>query len=175
MNAVIAVVNVASQATDAIQKIVTSISGIVQQVSQDNTPDNRKEALQNEANSLVEGLKKAVNSAAPDGTKPLAGDSVRFKIEERIGKALDVLLPDHSKDAFGIGTINFSTKESIIQTQTSVATAQKQIEELRQAVVKTTQDVKARVDEIDVASQNQEASQSSVRDLDLAIQLSIDA
>jgi flagellin-like hook-associated protein FlgL len=171
LNDLINVVNIAAQATTDIEGIVKSISGIVEQATNPELPDHRRATLEREGNALVDELKKAVNTTTPSGLKPLAGDKVRLEVEEKLGKTLEFILPDHSKDSFGISKISFSAKDSIIQTQTSIQTAREQIEKLRKAVDETKDVIQEKVTEVEVAFQNKEASESSIRDLDEALRV----
>lgn len=170
-NQVIEAVNVASEATDEIDKLVKSIGGIVQQVSQGDVPDTHKQILEKEANDLVGEIKRQAQASTSSGIKPLAGDKIRVEVEQRIGKALDVILPTDANNAFGIGTIKFSRKEAIIQTQTNIATAEQRVEDLRKKVSDVRDQVTSVVTSLDVALQNAEASQASVRDVDAALKL----
>ncbi len=171
LNSAIGAVNVASEATGEIEKIVKSLSGIVDQADDNSTPDNRRVALEKEANQLLDELKRALTTSSPSGLKPLAGDKVRVEVEEKYGKSLDLLLPDHSSDSFGLSLISFSPKESILQTKTKVETARRQIEALREAVDKSKDAVTSVVARVEVAFQNSEASKTTIRDVDAALKL----
>ena len=78
-------------------------------------------------------------------------------------------MPDDAKNAFGIGPIQLSTKYAILQTRQTVREAIGRIEALQQSVSATKQQVSKSVAEIEVALANQEASASSVRDVDKAL------
>ncbi len=175
LNKIIAVVNVASEAATKIGTIVQSLGGIAEQASDPSQPPHRREALVKEADQLVTELQSTMQTKAPDGSRPLAGDKIRVEIEEKLGKALDLLLPDHSKDSLGLKTLNLTTKESIIQTKTVIETAKRQIEELHRSIEASRGQVQDLVDRADVAAQNNEAAQSSVRNLDAALTLAGDA
>ena len=79
----------------------------------------------------MDEIKRAAGAQATNGVRPLAGDQIRLEVEAKIGKTLDVILPDDAKSAFGLNSLSFSTKESIISTITSVEKAQQQIEKLK--------------------------------------------
>lgn len=169
LNDVINVTNVAKVTTSQIDKMVQSISGIIKQVSKEEIPQQRRIALEKEANQLVEEIRKAAETKASNGLKPLAGDKIRLEVEEKIGKTLDVILPDDAKNAFGIASINFSTKDSIIATIASVQSAQESILKLKDAVESANKNISSAAATIDVALQNNEASEVSIRDLDQAL------
>lgn len=171
VNRAITASNIAKQGTEQINDIVGSISGIVELAEKASITPERKSVLQREANNLLEEIRKVANTASPDGIKPLAGDKIRLEVEEDLGKALDRILPDSAKDSFGIGQIDFSTKETIINTRTKIKRAEEQINKLRAAVDDTSSEVRRAADRIDVAIQNSDASQASVRDVDQAIKL----
>ncbi|NDC37351.1 MAG: hypothetical protein EBZ48_04790 [Proteobacteria bacterium] len=170
-NELIHSINLAAEATDAIGSMVKSIYGIVQQVSSDALPANRVSKLEEEANSLVDAIKTKVASAAHQHTNPLLGDPIRLEVEDEIGRTLDLVLPDHAKENFGLGAIDFSRKELIMSVRGAIERAQRQVEELKQAVGDSRKTVEATLNEVDVALQNAEAAQVSVRDLDAALQL----
>lgn len=171
LNDVINVANVAKDVSGQIDRIVQSISGIIKQARQEGLPDQRRAALEKEANQLVEEIKKAAETPASNGLRPLAGDKIRLEVEEKIGKTLDVILPDDAKNAFGITEINFSTKDSIISTIASVEQAEQNILRLKSAVEEASKNVSETAAAVDVALQNSEASETSIRDLDQALKL----
>lgn len=171
VNEIINVTNVATEATSQISDLVKSIDGIVEQAKAENTTDQRKAILEEEANQLVNEIKKAALQSADNGVKPLAGGTIRLEVEERIGKTLEVILPDEASAAFGLGKISFSTKDSIISTIASVEAALNSITRLREAVSETAKNIEETVKAVDVAIQNAEASETSVRDLDMALRL----
>lgn len=173
-NRVISVGNVAKEATDQLQQLVSSISGIVEQAGSEKTPPARRPVLEKEARELVGEIKRVANTSSPDGTRPLAGDKIRLEIEEQLGPALDRILPDTAKDAFGISSIDFSTKDAIISTRVQVSQAAARLEELRKAVDSSTEDIRKVSDTLDIMVQNAEAASASVRDVDNAARLAYD-
>lgn len=170
-NEAISTTNIATDATKDIEQLVKSIGGIVKLAADEATAPQRKTALEKEANTLVDEIKKRAAVEGPNGTKPLAGDPIRLEIEESLGKRLEVLLPDDAKEAFGIGKVSFSTKEVILNTVVAVKSAEERILKLREALNKTAEALKGTVDEVDIANQNAEAAKSSVRDVDQALRL----
>lgn len=171
LNDAISITNVAVESTKQIDKYLKSIDGILEQVSDEKVPPQRKEVLEAEANELVKQIKKETKTSAPDGSKPLSGDKIRLELEEKIGKALEVILPDDAKEAFNLGEIRFSAKESILSVRAAVIEAKAKLESLKETVGKTAKSVQDAATIFDVAVQNAEASTSSVRDVDAAISL----
>ncbi len=171
LNDVINISNVAKDATTQISKIVQSISGIIKQASKEDLPEQRRTTLEKEANELIGEIRKTADSQATNGVKPLAGDKIRLEVEEKLGKTLDVILPDDAKNAFGLTEIDFSTKDSIIATIANVKKAEESINNLRTAVEQASKSIEDTAGTIDVAMQNSEASENSIRDLDLALKV----
>jgi flagellin-like hook-associated protein FlgL len=171
LNEVISVVNLAGDATGEIEKLVHSLKGIVDQVDSGNIPDNRRGALEGEAQQLADAVKDQLNRAAPDGTRPLAGDPIRVRLEETIGRQLDVVLPDNAKDNLGLGQIHFSTKDAIIQTRVSVEEALQRLDQLKRSVSGGQDQLRTAAAALDVGLQNREAARSTVRDVDAALKL----
>lgn len=174
LNEVIDAVNLASNATADIEKLVKSISGIVEQVDAGNLPANRRGILEDEANQLVSEIKVKAEVETEAGVKPLGGDKIRLELEEKLGKQLEVILPDTARNAFGIGRIGLSQKDAILQTRATVEAARLRLEELRSAVTDGQKQLEHTVNTVDVALQNSEASSVSVRDVDQALRLASD-
>lgn len=174
LNEVIEAVNLASNATSDIEKLVKSIGGIIDQVDSGNLPANRRSILEDEANQLVLEIKVKANVETESGVRPLSGDKIRFELEQKLGKALEVILPDTAKNAFGLGKIGLSQKDAILQTRATVEAARQRLEELRKAVTDGQKDLEHTVNTVDVALQNSEASSVSVRDVDQALKLASD-
>lgn len=172
LNEAISSINIAADATDSIGKYLESIHGVIEQAQ---TPKElspqRQQALEKEANQLVDEIKRTAKAVAdvPSGVGP--NDDVRKEIEEKLGKTLDALLPEDASRAFGIGPISFSRRDSIIQTITNVTAARQRIDEVRKAVQDSSSSLKNAVLSFEVAEQNGEASRVSVRDLDKAAEL----
>ncbi|MEZ4753641.1 MAG: hypothetical protein R3A13_04945 [Bdellovibrionota bacterium] len=171
-NTLINAINFAKESTNEIEKIAKSIEGIVQQAVDESLPDSRRSVLEQEAQSLVDEIAtkaEGINSGAR--IESSSEGEIRLEIEEKIGKALDTIFPDVAKDSFGIGKINFSQKETIVNVRTNIALARERIDALKNAVEDVTGDLSGAIDEIDIAAQNQEASRASVRKLDQALDL----
>jgi len=169
-NVVINAINVASEATTEIDKLVKSIDGIVSQASNETISDQRRSILEGEANELVGEIRRRAQSSS-HGVRPLAGEEIRFEIEEKLGRSLEVILPSGADEAFGIGNISFNPVDSIINVRTAVAVARNRIEELRSAIDEAKVSVENTVVALDVAAQNSEASQASIRDVDEALKV----
>lgn len=170
-NELISVVNIAQESTREIEKLIKSIEGIVEQVqSKDLTPQKRS-ILEQEAKELVEAIKDKASVQTPSGIKPLAGDKVQLNAGQDFAKALEVTLPADAKDAFGLGQINFSSRDFILSTIANVKSAQVRVQQLKGAVEDSADKVRSTVSELEVAAANVEASQASLRDVDEAISL----
>lgn len=171
-NRVIDVVNTISETASDLEALTKSLSGILQQASGEELPDRRRAALESEANQLVSKIKEIAQSTKHN--KRVANteeDQVRTEVEQRIGKSLDAILPDEAKNAFGIGTVGLSQKDSIINTLAQIEAAKKRIEQARTSVDQARNQIGNIINSLDVASQNNEASQVSLRDLDQAVKL----
>lgn len=170
-NQIIAAINVAAEATEEIDKIIKSISGIVAQADNENIPDKRRLALQSEANTLVAEINHRVRGAISGPMNPLLGEPIRLEVTQEIGRAIEVNLPAHARDLFGLGPIDLSRQEMIGSLHLALKKAQEQLYELKAAVGESRQSVESVLNEVDVALQNSEASQVSVRELDEALQI----
>ncbi|MBN8550736.1 MAG: hypothetical protein J0M12_15585 [Deltaproteobacteria bacterium] len=173
-NDAINVVNVAADATAEIEKLVSSISGIVEQASNPKISESRRKVLEQEANHLVQEIRRKAQVKTTQGFRPLAGEKISLPIEEKDAKRIDVELPDQAKDAFGLGEIDLSPQNAIAQTRSALSKARDQVEQLKDSVHRTHQQVKSTVDAIEVAIQNSEASQASIRDVDEALRVAGD-
>lgn len=169
LNEAISSLNVASEATAEISKYLTSIDGFIEQAD---TADSsqRKEALEAEANQLIEEIKKTAQTVARASASP--SDEVRGEIERKLGRTLDALFPEEeASNAFGIGPISLSRKDSILETMTSIAEAKQRIEELRRSMKESGESLKGAMLSFEVAEANSESAKSSVRDVDAAAAL----
>lgn len=164
-------INLVSDATDEISQLVGSLAGIAEQASSESVTPSRIQALEGEAREIVDAIKKRANTEVDGGGKPLAGDPLTIEAEEVLGETLEVILPDDSKNAFGLDNFPLSPAENIIKTRRSIEDARTRLEELKGAVNESKARVESVVANLDVALQNAEASTSSVRDLDQALQL----
>ncbi len=171
INRAIEATNVAASGVEEIGKILGGIEGIVEQVTSGDLPAPRIAILQKEANTLQQELVKATNVSTSDGIKPLAGDPIRLELEETLGKALEILLPDRSKDTFGLGSVGLSPKDVILNTVAKIEEARRGIEQLRSQLNDGSLALRSTVAAVEVASQNLEASQTTVRDVDDALDL----
>ena len=175
-NDVIMEVNSASDAVQELEKLVKSIDGIVKQVDNGKLSDGRVVALEKEANQLVERIKEvaiAVPPSTPRASSREDGD--REEIERNLRRALDTIMPEEAKDGFGLGKISFSRKDSIIATVAAVVAARERIEGARESVETTREAVGQVVNTYEVAIQNAEAAEVTVRDVDQAVRLASEA
>lgn len=175
LNEAIASINVASDATGSIAKYLTSIDGFIEQAQSSDASPQRKQALESEANQLVDEIKRTAREVSTVANAPIPDDQVRKDIEEKLGRTLDVLLPEDRGSDSGLGPVSFSRKDSIIQTITNVARARERIEDMRQSIRETSETLKSAVLNYEIAQQNGESALASVRDVDFAVKLASQA
>lgn len=172
VNQVINVVNVAKKATAEISDFLKSINGLVDQA--ESAPEDRRKLLEGEGNEVVDAIRASAKLATASGLRPLAGDKIRIELEETLGRSLDVILPDDAARAFGLSKLQFSTKESIISTRAAIKIAEAQFEELQKSLESVVTEVRSSASDVDVAVQNSESTETSVRDVDKALKLAGD-
>ncbi|MCI5065891.1 hypothetical protein MRY87_09220 [bacterium] len=170
-NDVINTLNVVSTITEEIDKIVTSLAGLADQASATDLPDSRRQILEDEAQQLLSALDERSQVQTDNGAKPLSGDPIELEVEEEFGKALKVILPETSKEQLGLGDIAISKVETILATRRSIGEARERLEELRSTVLETQNAVSEVLQRAEIASANQEASGSTIRDVDEALKL----
>ena len=171
-NDMINVVNVTVEATNEIDKLIKSIDGIAEQ-AQNSSDSSRVSVLEQEANQLVNEISKRVKETSDTTVAALPSGDNSLDVEDRLNEALRKLLPQ-DKGTLGLGTLKFSPVENIINIRETVAAARQLVDEVRQSVGNVQKDVVSSVNALDVAAQNSEASQSSIRDLDAAFKLAND-
>jgi hypothetical protein len=170
LNEAISSLNVASDATTSIANYLSSIDGFIEQAQGEVSPQ-RKQALESEANQMVDEIKRTAREVSSAASAPIPDDQVRKQVEETIGKTLDVLIPEERGKKDGLQPISFSRKETIIQTITNVAKARARIDDMRKAMQQSNETLKGAVLSYEIAQQNTEASKASVRDVDAAAKL----
>lgn len=171
INQAITVSNVASEATEQLARLVDSVGGIAEQAQDPGTSETRKGILEGEANQLIAEIQRTLKEATSGGVRPFAGEKIRVELEKRLGKTLELVIPDDASEQFGLGTINFSTKDTILNTIAHVQAAQESISRIRDAVGDSIKTLHEAASTLDVALQNSEASQTSIRDLDEALKV----
>ena len=174
INKAIEATNLALNATDEIGRIVGSIEGIVEQAQDPGLSSDRLAILEKEAEGLRKEIGRAAQSTTSSGVKPLAGDPIRVEVERTLGKALEIILPDVAAGSLGLNTIRLSPKDVIINTITSIEHARKGIEDLRAHLANGVGTLKDTVTALEVARENGEASQTSLRDVEDALHLAVD-
>lgn len=163
--------NIAVQVSSEVDQLFTSISGVIEQANDPTTPSDRIGYLEKEGNDLLNEVKRVFSSRPKETVVADNSDEVRSEVEQKLSRALDALFPSDTNQPFGISKIDLSTKDTIIDTITQVQKAKKQIEELSKSVDQAAKDITLSANFTEVALQNSEAAQSSVRDLDSALQL----
>lgn len=171
VNEIISSLNLVSAATDEIGKLVESVAGIAEQAASDSIEEGRIGVLEQEARQLVGEIQKRTELEVPEGTKPFSGDPIRFEVERVLDETLEVILPEVASDAFGLSGISLSPKESIIRTRVSVEEARVRLDELREAVRQNQDKIGRVLNQLDVAAQNAEAAESTVRSVERALEL----
>ena len=167
-NSVINIINVADETTGEIKRLVKSLHGIAKQAENPEFSEQRKAVLESEANQLVEEIKRKAQTST-QGVKPLAGEEIRLDVEEKIGAPVRVKLPDSATQAFGLQEIKFDRQDAIGGVQRAVENAQQQLEVLSNAITDVQHRVQDSLSTMDVALQNSEAAQSTIRDVDEAL------
>jgi flagellin-like hook-associated protein FlgL len=181
-NQAIDAINVAAEAASEIEKLVKGIDGIVGQAQEllksdsKNPQESQSEThrvplLEQEANQLLGEIKKLARSQAPNGVRPLAGDKIRLDIEEKVGKALEVILPNEASDAFGIDSLSLSSIDAIVNARANVEEARDRIQKIRDSITSTHKEVSSIVGQLEVAFQNSESARASIRDVDEALKV----
>lgn len=140
-NKAISIINLASETTEKIDNLFKGVKGITEQVLNNNLSESTVTVLQNEANTLLSNIRNLANESEFDGIKPLTGEDARCYVEGKLGATLDIVFPDDAKDSFGIDTLNFSRKDSIINTLATIKLAEARLYQLKNAVEKNTKDV----------------------------------
>jgi hypothetical protein len=170
-NDVIATLNKVAAATEEVGEILTGISGIAQQASEGSLPKSRREILDKEAQELLEAIDDRVKLTAKNGAKPLQGDPIEILVEEELGETLKVILPETSREELGLANLSVSRVDTILATRRAIDDAQNQLEFLRSKVTEAQDAIGEVLQQADIAAQNRAASQSSVRDVDAALEL----
>lgn len=170
-NEIVNTINLVVDATGEIDRLVKSIDGIVKQASKGDVPEKRLAVLEKEANQILDAIKRRVDDTHTAHGNPLVGDAVTLSTDKDIIATLDVKLPNHAKDIFGLRKVDFSKKDSISESRSTIEKAQTQVNDLKSKVHESRNAIHQTVAALDVALQNTEASSASVRDLDQALRL----
>ena len=166
LNNLISTTNVASNAVEEISKLVHSIGGIVEQAASGKVDPAKIPLLEREANQLVDAIKFTAQVQAPDGSKPLGGDPITSRWE---AQALEIILPDLSNHELGFGLITLSKSDFVLNTRAAVNRSQEQLRTLQESLKGVSERAQSMMAELDVASQNAEASNASLRDVESAL------
>ena len=136
--------NIANDSTDKISDIFDSIKGIVEQVVNEKAEISPKkvQVLQKEANDLLSGMKTLTNETDFKDIKPLTDEEAKIYVENKIGDTLDMIFPDDVKDGLGMEDIDFTKKETIINTLASVKTTEARITLLKHTIAKNFEHLK---------------------------------
>lgn len=168
-NSLISNLNRIAEQTEDIDKILTSLSGIAEQASAEGLPETRKSALQNEASQLADVLRGKEQEVQDRLGQVTSGKgSIVDELEQKLGRQLDLILNEKDAPRTGVATIEFSPKEGILQTLAAIKSSQRQLSSLRESIDQSRHQVQQVFGELDVARENLEASQSSIRDVEEA-------
>ncbi|MCB0331294.1 MAG: hypothetical protein KDD70_16605 [Bdellovibrionales bacterium] len=174
-NQVIGSLNIVEKTADDLTAIVNALAGITDQASDNSLSESRRQVLDNEAQDLLRAIDERSQVKTSDGARPLQGDPIELDIEEfeekELGKALKVILPETSTEQLGLATASVSKVEQILNTRRAIENARNQLEQLRSQVDDSKVAVQKVLERVDIAAQNREASETSIRDVDAALQL----
>lgn len=176
INHVILNSNSVKETTDNIGSIIESLAGLTELAEKSVNDPGRVSVLQKEAETLA----KQLDNLAPK-TTPLNIDEISSPVNDPVYKkltqlnnALENLIHDEDKKNIGVNLINFSTAEAIVSTRENVLRAQATLEELIAKNSAISKEINVASIEADIALQNSQAANSSVRDLDSALKLAED-
>lgn len=133
-NKEISILNLAGDKAEKMDNILSSVKGIVEQVANNDLSPKKVKILQKEANELLSQMKSLDVNADAASMASISNDDVKYYIEEKMGDTLDAILPDVTEDTSAIGGLDFSRKESIINTLATVKFAEAKIIQLKEAV-----------------------------------------
>jgi hypothetical protein len=162
--------NLASEATETIKELISSLEEIVGIATSDKVPNTITE-LEIKANKILNEINAKIESSAIVPQTALLDDNIKFELEQELGKTLDFIFLEDTKDNLGIGSISFASKDSIINTVYSVRTARERIDSFANSLDDLRNSIGRKLSEREVARQNIEASGTSVRDLEEAFTL----
>lgn len=170
-NEVIGIINFATQVTEEIDGLVRHVAGLTTQVSTDVVPEHRRSVLEHEAREAIAALRDRSFSAPQTPVGGSLDEAVRAELEQTLGRTLDFLLPETVATAFDLGKVDFSTKEAILRTQTTIEVARQRIEQLKSGLAGSRDVVQRALASEEIAVENRRAAGSSVRDLNHAMDL----
>jgi hypothetical protein len=170
-NRVIGVINGAEKLTEELAGVVRLVGGIAAQLSSNDLSPIRRETLETEARAAIAAIQ---DRSFPPPAAPLGGsldETVRSELERTLGRTLEFLLPEQLKSDLPLGQIDFSTKEAILRTQTSIEVARQRIAQIQSGLDESRVVVEGLIQTAEVAAENRRAAGSSVRALDEAVEL----
>lgn len=176
-NQILSAVNTTSETTSDLDRLVKSLGGILKQASETELSNNRVQALQNEANQLVDKISEitSASSLSLPLSSPPGTDEVRKEVEKRIGRTLDAIFGDEAKKNLNIGHISLSKREQIIESVAKLEEAKRSVEKIKSEINDTRHAISNILNNFEVAHENSEAAGATVRDLDRAVDLASQA
>jgi hypothetical protein len=168
INDAISASNVVESTLDDLSKITSTLEDLASAAQKDPTT---AQSLEVKANDLAETFRQKTKVVVADGTKPLAGDTIRVKVEQQLGPTLSLVFPDKFPPSLDLGYVQFSPPQAIIDTITRIQTTRENIQALRDSVRRFSDDVTKQAKAIVIARENGDASHASVDDVDNAVDL----
>jgi hypothetical protein len=170
-NEIINVINLATEATSEVELLVRHLDGIVKQVTAPDVSAVRVAALEREAQETARSLVTRRFEPPPGLAAESLDATVRRELAQTLGRTLEFLLPERLQTELDFGQIDFSTKEAILQTQTTVEIARRRLDEMKTDLDGSRDVVRRVVATADVAAENKRAAGSTIRDLEQATEL----
>jgi hypothetical protein len=149
-------VRITSEMIGRVERVVKSFQGVVEQREKE-PQAHRKERLEKEASSLLSALGNEYS---------IKSEKIKIQAEEVLGESLDLILPDLTVDKLGLASV--SLKDTILEIRKKVDQALGAINDAREELATVEKNVRDLVVKSEVARENKEASNASLRDLDSA-------
>lgn len=149
-------VRVTSEMVGRVERVVKSFQGVVEQREKE-PQAHRKERLEKEASSLLSALGNEYS---------VKSEKIKIQAEEILGESLELILPDLTVDKLGLTSV--SLKDTIVDIRKKVDQALGAIDGAREEIATIEKNVRDLMVKSEVARENKEASNTSLRDLDSA-------
>lgn len=170
INNVITAVNLTTEASGEIESALQNVKVLVEKAGQPGIERKEKVRLEEQANQLIKAIEANAEKAGKQALNGLEQEPLASAIENQLRKTLEVLLPKGPGQGFGVGSIKLYPPEVILATRARIEEATRRIEALRDTVRESKAALKDFVQSSEVAQQNAEAANPSVRDLETALQ-----
>lgn len=187
-NQFINLTNYALGAVESISENVGNLRSIVEQVAAraDVNPDagryaqteSRSTADQQQAagaaqviSSLLDDIDTQASTPLPASGDLTSGRVATLDLQNELGKSIELQLPNLNSEQLGIKGLNVFNKDGLLSASLALQSAEDKIEQVRKAVLKTVDQTRRALDELDVARENGAASLSTGRDVEGASDL----